>query len=341
MMYRKMDECNRWEDQVINNGKLVSIIVPIYNSARYLRSCVDSLLAQTYGNVEIILVDDGSSDESGHICDQYGQISDRIRVFHKENGGVSSARNLGIVHARGEYLMFVDSDDCTHREQIAIYMEALREDAIMICGVADAEQCLSQSYMGEWREHTRMFCLEKFMDLVYADYFNVPWNKLYEARTIKNYHIRFDESKNLGEDFMFNLEYFRHAATSYEMVDCPLYFYQEGRQGSLDNSFHPYLFDLQKEMFTALRAFLQEKNVWNVYNQLQYWKLYWDRLYLTVMISRAYARARGDHEVEVCWKKCLTDNVWEEIDAECRKRKLITGKRRWKKLRLDLWRRIY
>ena len=92
-------------------GGLISIIVPIYNSESTLKRCVDSILAQTYQNFELLLIDDGSKDCSGEICKEYAQKDSRVKVFHKENGGVSSARNLGLDNARGEWVTFVDSDD--------------------------------------------------------------------------------------------------------------------------------------------------------------------------------------------------------------------------------------
>ena len=90
---------------------MVSVIVPIYNSEKYLKRCVDSILSQTFSDFELLLVDDGSTDGSGSICDEYSVKDSRVRVFHKENGGVSSARNLGLDNARGEWITFVDSDD--------------------------------------------------------------------------------------------------------------------------------------------------------------------------------------------------------------------------------------
>ena len=101
---------------------MVSIIVPVYNVEEYLRECVDSILNQTYSDVEVILVDDGSTDQSGNICDEYAKMDSRIKVIHKKNGGVSAARNTGIGEASGEYLMFVDSDDAIHPELVEAYM---------------------------------------------------------------------------------------------------------------------------------------------------------------------------------------------------------------------------
>lgn len=93
------------------NNKLISVIVPVYNVEHYLNRCVDSILAQTYSDLEILLVDDGSTDSSGAICDAYARQDARVQVIHKKNGGLSDARNCGIEHAKGRYFCFVDSDD--------------------------------------------------------------------------------------------------------------------------------------------------------------------------------------------------------------------------------------
>lgn len=90
---------------------LVSIIVPVYNVERYIDKCINSILEQTYPHIELLLIDDGSPDKSGAICDRYAQKDNRVRVFHKQNAGVSAARNTGINHAKGEFITFVDSDD--------------------------------------------------------------------------------------------------------------------------------------------------------------------------------------------------------------------------------------
>lgn len=91
----------------------ISVIVPVYNTEKYLHRCIDSILAQTFTDFELLLIDDGSKDNSGTICDEYAAKDSRVRVFHKENGGVSSARNLGLDNAKGEWISFVDSDDYT------------------------------------------------------------------------------------------------------------------------------------------------------------------------------------------------------------------------------------
>lgn len=118
----------------MDHAILISVIVPVYNVEEYLSRCVDSILAQTYPNLEIILVDDGSPDGSGAICDGYASNDSRVRVIHKENGGLSSARNVGIDAAEGEYLSFIDSDDWIHPNTYSHLMALMeKNDAAIAC----------------------------------------------------------------------------------------------------------------------------------------------------------------------------------------------------------------
>lgn len=113
----------------------VSVIVPVYNVEKYLKRCLDSILEQTYGNIEIILIDDGSTDCSGKICDAYAETYTNIKIIHKANMGLSDSRNVGIANARGEYIYFLDSDDYIIRECIEIlYKNAIENDADLSCG---------------------------------------------------------------------------------------------------------------------------------------------------------------------------------------------------------------
>jgi glycosyltransferase involved in cell wall biosynthesis len=108
---------------------LISVIVPVYNAEKRLVKCIDSILAQSYIHFELLLINDGSKDSSGTICDAYAQKDNRVKVFHKENGGASSARNIGIEHATGEYIVFVDSDDYVEKDYLsAFFVDPLNED---------------------------------------------------------------------------------------------------------------------------------------------------------------------------------------------------------------------
>ena len=114
---------------------LVSIVVPVYNVEKYLKKSIESILNQTYDNLEVLLVDDGSTDSSGEICDSFIKVDSRIRVFHKENGGLSDARNFGIEHMKGQYVSFIDSDDYISKDYVwKLYSSIKNNDSeVSIC----------------------------------------------------------------------------------------------------------------------------------------------------------------------------------------------------------------
>ena len=112
---------------------MISVIVPVYNVEKYLRACLESIVNQTYRDLEIILVDDGSTDSSGIICGEYAEKDARVKVIHKENGGASSARNAGLNIAQGEYITFVDSDDTIELDMIDCLLSSVREADVVIC----------------------------------------------------------------------------------------------------------------------------------------------------------------------------------------------------------------
>lgn len=188
---------------IIFRMKLVSVIVPVYNAEKYLARCIDSILNQIYQNIEIILINDGSSDNSLLICKEYEKKDSRVVTFNKVNGGVSSARNLGLDNARGEYIVFVDSDDYIEPMMISnmvgsalqghnwilsgyIYRNALDEKI--------KEFSLSTSDLAVNCEE--MIC---FLEKNWA-----PWGKLYHRDIIGD--IRFDETITIAEDLKFNME---------------------------------------------------------------------------------------------------------------------------------------
>lgn len=187
----------------------ISIIVPVYKAENYLSRCVDSLLAQTFQDFEILLVDDGSPDRSGKICDEYAKKDNRVRVFHKENGGVSSARNLGIEQGRGEWIIFCDSDDWVDVNWLEQYCEALLEDVDMVFQGYVREDNHKQ-VLHVWKD-----CLEKAMlNIIYGlelrNLFGWTWIKIFRADIIKRYAIRFNVNISKNEDTIFTLEYCLH-----------------------------------------------------------------------------------------------------------------------------------
>ena len=214
---------------------MVSMIVPVYNSEKTLSRCIDSILNQTYRDFELILLNDGSTDTSGEICDAYAKRDSRVRVVHKENTGVSDTRNRGIDLARGEYLQFLDSDDWITPDATALFVRTATEQ--------QCDMVISQFYrvIGEHVSQKGAIDEDGLMDRsTYANhmmqkpadfYYGVLWNKFYKRSIITEHRLRMDQSISWCEDFMFNLEYVRHTQTIYAMK-VPVYYYVKTK-GSL------------------------------------------------------------------------------------------------------------
>ncbi|MCD7819008.1 MAG: glycosyltransferase [Lachnospiraceae bacterium] len=214
---------------------LVSIIVPVYNSIEYIGCCLDSILNQEYRNVELILVDDGSSDGTAGLLDEYAQKDERICVIHQENAGVSASRNHGLDIAHGKYIQFADSDDWITPDSTKLLIRTAEEKACDLV-IADFYRVNGKrlSQKGDIDADHRMDRKEfaSYMIENPADYYyGVLWNKLFRRSIIEEHHIRMDEEINWCEDFLFNLEYIRYAE-SFFAVQAPVYYYMK-RKGSL------------------------------------------------------------------------------------------------------------
>ncbi|MFF2910886.1 glycosyltransferase family 2 protein [Paenibacillus sp. NPDC057934] len=164
---------------------LISVVVPIYNVELYLNKCVESIMQQSYENIEIILVDDGSLDKSGDICDGYAKKDNRIKVIHKENGGLSSARNAGIHMSTGNYICFIDSDDWINKEFIEkLFSKIIEYDAdIVVCGFTYeyGEKSIENNFIGSQESLDRHEALENLFNGNYLN-MTVAWNKLYKKK---------------------------------------------------------------------------------------------------------------------------------------------------------------
>ena len=185
---------------------LISIIVPVYNSQLFLNNCLDSLIKQSYNNIEIILVDDGSTDSSAEICDEYATIDNRIKVIHKTNEGVSCARNTGLDNCKGDYIAFVDSDDCVEKDYIETMYERMVFDNvdIVICNydIIDDNNgfCYNHCFNINGVYNTNSF-LANYLSLNIET--DECWGKLYKASVLSN--VRF-EKYYMAEDSLFVFE---------------------------------------------------------------------------------------------------------------------------------------
>ena len=214
---------------------LVSIIVPVFNAEEYIHRCIDSILKQEYQNFELLLVDDGSTDRSGKICREYAGRDSRVHVIQKENTGVSASRNLALKQARGTYIQFLDSDDWIAPEATRLLVRSMETHSCDMV-IADFYR-VSGEYMaqkGDINENkvlSRQEFSEHMMENPADFYYGVLWNKMYRRDIIEDHQIRMDESLNWCEDFLFNLEYIRHAHSFYALP-IPIYYYRK-RKGSL------------------------------------------------------------------------------------------------------------
>ena len=208
---------------------LVSVIVPIYKVEKYLCACVDSILAQTYQNIEIILVDDGSPDNCPKICDDYAQKDSRIRVIHKQNGGLSDARNVGMENANGDYFCFVDSDDFVSPQMVEFLIKPLIDNPELKLSVAQHIQFNDGEPQQIPKYQTVNYKIISSKEYFLSVFQYSAWSKIYK--------------KELFNDVKFPLKrYYEDMFTTYKLVvkpeklarlDCKLYYYRQMRAGSI------------------------------------------------------------------------------------------------------------
>lgn len=218
----------------MDSSNLISIIVPVYNVEQYLDSCIDSIVKQSYGNIEIILIDDGSIDSSSTICDSWAEKDKRIVVKHIPNGGVSNARNLGISVAMGDYIAFVDSDDIVQPNFIEVLYKNLvnTHSDLSICNFAfSTEQTLKK--VKDKAEFITFNRVESLGQVLLGKYFSgQSWDKLFKRTLLQG--VLFDKSVCLYEDLLFVVEYI-NKCEKVVYTNLPLYTYVE-RKSSVCHS---------------------------------------------------------------------------------------------------------
>lgn len=214
---------------------MVSVIVPVYNAEQTLRRCVTSILEQQFTDLELLLVDDGSTDASGEICDEFAARDARVTVLHQENAGVSAARNRALEQAKGTYLQFLDSDDWITPDATRSLVRAAETHHCDLV-IADFYRVVGErlSRKGDIDEDgllTREEYAAHMMENPADFYYGVLWNKLYRRELVERYQLRMDPDISWCEDFLFNLEYIRRADRFYAL-SVPIYYYVKTR-GSL------------------------------------------------------------------------------------------------------------
>ena len=197
--------------------KKVSVIIPVYKAEYFLDKCVNSIINQTYENLEIILVDDGSPDNSPKMCDEWAQKDKRIKVIHKENGGASSARNEGLEECTGDYIYFCDSDDFIEINCIEKLVDKIKDNDVVIMGYnkVNGDKITAKVYNDKLSQN------EFISEIIHEWDFGLLWNKLYKKEFIKS---KFNEKFKIREDLLFNSEYFKNVK-KIGLINEPLYNY--------------------------------------------------------------------------------------------------------------------
>lgn len=249
----------------------VSIIIPVYNAKKTLNRCIDSVLNQEYTDFELILVNDGSKDESASICDEYAAKDARVKVIHKENSGVSDTRNTGIAEAQGEYLQFMDADDWITADATKLMVREAQERNCELV-ITDFYRVVGDkiAHKGSIKDEGEM-SREEFADCMKdnpADfYYGVLWNKLFRRDIIIEHQLGMDASVSWCEDFLFNLEYLLHVNKVF-VLTVPIYYYVK-TEGSLVSQ----SMNVARVVQTKLHVFnYYNKFYKNVYDEKDYKK---------------------------------------------------------------------
>lgn len=262
----------------------ISIIMPVYNVEKYVGKAIESILAQTFTEYEFLIVDDGTPDRSGDICDEYAKKDSRIRVIHKENGGAPSARNTAIEIAKGKYVYFLDSDDWAEPDMLAEMYELAEKNnsQLVVCGF------YIDTYYGD-RNLSEKICVD---DKVYTDaktfreesyrYFDrnmlyTPWNKLYRMDMIRKYDLRFPQT--LWDDFPFNLSYLFHVERV-TITTKAYYHFIRAREDSETSAYRADMYEKREEEQGWMESLYKE---WGVDNE-ETWEMV-ARRYIERMIG--------------------------------------------------------
>lgn len=237
---------------MMNQENLVSIIIPVYNAEQHIAKCLKSILRQTYKNIELIIVNDGSTDNSLEICHNFQKKDNRIKIITIENSGPSKARNIGLKTSAGSYIQFVDADDYVEDTITQRLVASMMDNyQLVICGYNIIFNNKKIVNILEDAEYKLNEFLDIFCDLYKKNQFQYLWNKIYSASIIKSYNISFNEETKRGEDALFNIDYLEKCSVIL-IINEPLYNYVHYNSLSLTRNYNKSLFIDQKRVFLRI-----------------------------------------------------------------------------------------
>lgn len=250
------------------NMKLVSIIVPIYNSEKTIERCIDSLKKQIYKNIEIILIDDGSADLSYDICRKMIQSDKRVFLYRKDNSGVSDTRNYGIKKSKGEFILFVDSDDVVLENYVSSFISNVKNNDIVVCGIAEKKNndFIYNYINGNGTINNNYDIARNIISNCKSNLYNSPCNKFYKSKIIKDNDIYFEKNLDIGEDLLFNLRYLEKCHSIGLMDECN-YIYIHSNEESLTSKFNASRWDIEKKLYGKYVEFFKNIGMYETFKK--------------------------------------------------------------------------
>ena len=265
--------------------ELISVIVACYNVESFIKQCIDSIIVQTYSNIEIIVINDGSTDSTLDILKQFSFTDERIKIVNQLNRGLSEVRNIGAKTAKGAFLIFVDGDDWLDHNYLEILFKNTSGQDLVCCSYNRVfEDKIKRRFLGVDGIFSASFIQRRIVGLVdselkdpsQADSLVTAWGKLYKTNTIKDSNCFFIDTKLIGtEDALFNIEYLQFS-DSVCIIDLPLYFYRKYNANSLTSNYKPKLFEQWKSLYSHLHLKIIDKD-------LIFAKAYHNRICLSII----------------------------------------------------------
>ena len=264
----------------------LSVIVPVYNCDKHLPKCIDSILSQSFKDFELILVNDGSKDNSLRVCELNAEKDSRVKVINKANGGVSAARNEGLSKACGEYIVFIDADDYVGENFFKTAYETITKNSadLYISGHSkdfykENQISFSEVYtVCEPKKYTRRSLLSNWGMTFAHHYLFAPWAKFYKNSIIKENNIKFDHSLSLGEDLVYNIDYLKCIDSIY-FDNKYFYHYCVRSENSLFTKFHGDYYESHLKMHNAIKALIEVNGCSS--NTFRFW----DNFYFSSLLS--------------------------------------------------------
>lgn len=269
----KSVSCRIRKTKSMSTNPLVSIIIPVYNVEKFLPQCLDSVVNQTYNNIEVILINDGSPDGSDAICQDYANQYNKINYIKRENAGASATRNYGIGIAKGDYIFFLDSDDYLKEDCIAIMVDAAKAGQLVATGYLIDDEYSRTVFAPQQNSGSYDSIKSYLLDFhkYFATKFNFSWGKVFRKDIIDQYNIRFPEDCALSEDVLFNIAYYKHCDKGVLLLEDKGYYYRQSDSSTLSKKFNPKMFEWNERAYSTIRDYLVENGVMTNQNRTHFY----------------------------------------------------------------------